>query len=298
MILRSVVAPDFLGITEIRIVLRIQHTFQDSDGALKYVFLTWDNQLIEGVRFDVGSTINVCLSSQVGCTFHCRHCATGILGFRRNLSAEEIFEQAEVMADGSICEPLFLGQGEPFLNIDNVMDALDELVLCGVTLTHRSALIGTSGVASDWSVLTSRGSTPLLSVSIHGVPDSVRLRLLPQTRKCNLSAIANRILQYQRSSGETVSLNYTPVLGVNDSATNFEDFAKYASELSCTVRVIPYNPVPGSALRPTPVERVTRLIHTLEAQGVKYICRPSRGCDVLGGCGQLGLLHLASKSGP
>jgi 23S rRNA (adenine2503-C2)-methyltransferase len=268
----------------------------DAAGSAKSVFRTADDRLVEGVRFYSGTTVNLCLSSQAGCPYRCTHCATGLLGFARNLTSDEMLDQALHMSEGGPFDPLFLGQGEPFLNLDEVLRALDLMVERGLVRSPRSALMGTSGVAKGWTTLAARMARPMLSVSIHGVPDIVRVRVVPHTTAYSLAALERDLHAYQRRTADAVTLNYTPLAGVNDSDENFSDFADFASRFDCVVRIIPYNGVPALGHRPADAHRHDVFTGILDARGVRYIQRPSAAVDVLGGCGQLGLLGRGARS--
>lgn len=268
----------------------------DAEGSAKYLFRMTDGALVEGVSFVASAAVNLCLSSQVGCAYRCSHCATGLLQFERNLSAEEMVAQAQQMVHGRAFDPLFLGQGEPFLNLDEVLRAIDLMVERSLIEAPRRALVGTSGVARGWSPLAARTERPHLSVSVHGVPDEVRVRVIPHGRGYGLSRLERDLLAYQERTGDRVTLNYTPIREVNDSEENFVAFARFAQRLACTVRVIPYNPVAALPHRCSPPDRIARLVQTLAEHAVDCIQRPSAAVSVLGGCGQLGLLNRTATA--
>lgn len=262
----------------------------DAQGSAKYLFRMADGSSVEGVRFAAPSGVNLCLSSQVGCAYRCTHCATGLLRFARNLSAEEMVAQAEQMAEGAPFDPLFLGQGEPFLNLTEVLAAIDVMVNRSMIASPCNALVGTSGIPRGWSDLAAREERPHLSVSVHGVPDAVRVRIVPHGRRYGLDALQRDLLGYQDRTGDDVTLNYTPVASVNDSDENFADFARFARRFACTARLIPYNAIAALPHERSSPERLDRFFEILTDHGVNYVYRPSAAQAVLGGCGQLGLL--------
>ncbi len=280
--------------------LRVLKQIPSSDGSAKYIFGTHDGFMFEGVSFLARGTRNLCLSSQIGCAYSCNHCATGALRWRRNLTAVEIVEQAALMCQTKPYDVLLLGMGEPFLNIDPILASIDLMIEKGAITGRRNVLIGSSGTPGlscglqKISVLADR---PLLCFSIHGVPDDVRVSIIPHTRAYGLKMLRDDIQAYQTITADDVTLNYNPLHQINDSDANFEAFAAYVQGIKGAVRIIPWNPIPNSTWQPSSPNRVEALIKVLENHGVRNIYRPNYCRDIFGGCGQLGFLSESSHCG-
>jgi 23S rRNA (adenine2503-C2)-methyltransferase len=282
--------------------LTIEGKYVDEDGNSKYVLRTRDGERVEGVRFALDQRLTIqaqspeernlylCLSCQSGCPYTCVHCATGLLRFGRNLSAVEMVDEAILMADGAAFDPLFLGMGEPFLNLEEILRSIGMMIDAGVVRSMDTALVGTSGVSRAWRQLETLLRRPRICVSIHGVPDVVRVRVIPHTKSYGLVSLERDLRSYQDKTGDQVTLNYTPLRGINDRDEDFEAFARWATTFDAITRIIPYNHFDGGHCAPASTERLEVFFRILRQHNIEFIYRPSAARRVLGGCGQLGLL--------
>ena len=270
--------------------MKIQERMISSDGSVKFLFRTVDGHLVEGVRFCDKKISNLCVSSMVGCVHKCTHCATGRLPYVRDLSSEEMLAQTHLMAEGKPYDLLFLGMGEPLLNYTAIRTAIAVLV-DGPLRAASNVLIGTSGfhgLAEVLDDLAEEKDRPLLSVSVHGAPQSVRCRLIPHSRLFTLEALLGAFRRYQRITGDRITINYTPISEINDSDENYADFVNAVRTLECTVRIIPFNSVPNVTLCASNQERLIQLQEVLNKNGIPNIVRPNFATDIFAGCGQLG----------
>lgn len=273
--------------------IQVKEVIVSDAGSEKYLFSTGDGGLFEGVRIQTPTVINLCLSSQIGCSYECRHCATGLLNFKRNLSPEEMLKQAQEMAKCSSYDVLFLGMGEPYLNLPNILESISLMISDKGLSGYKQALIGSSGIpnlAKGLSMIAALDERPHLSFSIHGVPDDIRVRIIPHTTIYGLEKLERDVVAYQERTGDAVTFNYNPLDGINDSDDNYLAFAKWSKKFNCIVRVIPWNQVPGVGFRPSRQDRIERFFNILDDQGIYYIYRPNYGTDIYAGCGQLGRL--------
>jgi len=260
------------------------------DGSSKIVLETVDGALVEAVRFVAWDDVpNICVSSQIGCSFACRHCATGTMQLKRNLAASEMIDQVKAASwPGDCVDVLFMGMGEPFANLGEVMRAIERMVASGQLRAWEQAFVCTSGIASrGWEDLARLPNRPHLTVSLHAGTDATRVRVVPHAERMDLAALAATIRRYTAATGDTVDLNYTVLGGVNDDDANFAAFAAYAHDHGCRARIIPFNTWLGAPFGPASTERTERLCAMLANAGVPVLYRPSAGSRIGAGCGQL-----------
>ncbi len=266
------------------------------DGSTKLLFRAADGLLIESVilRLATGRT-TLCVSSQVGCAAACEFCATGKMGLARNLSADEILDQLVragqllTAENRSIRNIVFMGMGEPFHNEKNLHLALAALV--HPKLFHHSPkkiLVSTVGVCDAMLRCAERFPGVNLALSLHGVRQSVRERLIPLARKYSLDQIRATVAELNDAHGTTVMIEYLLLDGVNDSLDDARELAAWLDGLAVHVNLIPYNTI-DDAPQLSGSDRATReaFAATLKAAGFKTTVRHSLGNDIAAACGQL-----------
>ena len=270
--------------------MKITNKFVDDIGAAKFVLTTDDHHKVEASVFTVSDgTENVCVSCQVGCSYVCRHCATGMLGFGRNLTAREMFDQVAACRTAGNVDVLFMGMGEPFANLRRVLQSIDMLVEAGIAANVRHTHIATSGIAGrGWQVLQGLKERPTISVSFHAGTNEARRQIIPHADLMDLAELCRQISEYKRSTGDQVFLNYTPLKGINDSLAEFESFCRYVCELDCVARITPFNSWPSATVSGAETEKAELLEARLRFHKCSYLMRPSQGASVFAGCGQLG----------
>lgn len=278
--------------------IKIKNQLTSCDGSTKYLFVSADDGVFEGIAFNAPKALNLCLSSQIGCAYQCTHCATGSIALKRNLSAREILEESRIMAKGAPFDVLFLGMGEPFLNLNNILESIDLMKQDGGLAQISDVLVGTSGVpqvSTGLKTLAKLLKRPNLCFSIHGVPNEVRTQIIPHTPSYGLAEMKRDILDYQERTGERVTLNYNPIHDINDSDENFTSFARWAKPFDCVVRIIPWNQIPNTKFRPSSDRRIEKFFQILAENEINYIYRPNYGTEIFGGCGQLGKLGYSES---
>jgi adenine C2-methylase RlmN of 23S rRNA A2503 and tRNA A37 len=272
--------------------MEIERKIVDQSGTAKYRLTTHDRHKIEATVFCAGDgTENVCVSCQAGCSYDCTHCATGTLGLGRNLTAKEMFEQVTLCHRRPTVDVLYMGMGEPFVNLPRVLDSITMLVAAGIVLDARHAHIATSGIAGPgWQILQKIEQRPTISVSFHAGTDAVRQRIIPHGKSMNLAQLSRAIREYKTRTGDQVFLNYTPLKEVNDSFDEFEAFCRLVRDLDCVARITPFNAWSGATVFAADVDKLDLLESRLQLHECAYLKRPSRGSTVFGGCGQLGAI--------
>ncbi|MGB9907606.1 MAG: 23S rRNA (adenine(2503)-C(2))-methyltransferase RlmN [Candidatus Saccharicenans sp.] len=271
--------------------LQLEKTTSSADGTIKYLFRLADGLYIETVLIPSGRRQTVCLSTQVGCKFRCAFCASGLNGFRRNLSPGEIISQVlslKYQFRHQITNLVFMGMGEPLDNLENVLKAVrilnDE---CGLNLGARRMTISTAGVIPALRQLQNFDLQINLSLSLHSSIDRQRSQLMPINKKYPLPELVAAAEDYIRSGGRQLTLEYILIKDLNDSLYEAEGLAAIARRLRAKVNLIAYSPVSGLPyLRPAS-EDLARFQRWLEERKIKVTVRQSKGVDIAAACGQL-----------
>jgi 23S rRNA (adenine2503-C2)-methyltransferase len=278
--------------------LSLQEEAHSDDGTLKALFATADGRPLEAVlmRFRDGRR-SICVSSQSGCPLTCKFCATGAMKFARNLSASEILDQAlHFRRVEPIDHCVFMGMGEPMLNLDAVLAACERLPDLGVT--HRRTTISTVGWIPGIEQLAESEMPIRLALSLHAAEEALRSELMPVNERFPLTDVIEACRAFYARKRRRVFIEYVMLAGVND---RYEQALALARLLSVTVsgsgrsrsnepifkvNLIPYNPT-GSPYEGSTRESIAAFRAALEAQGVPVTVRLTRGRDIAAACGQL-----------
>ncbi len=275
--------------------LEVARLARSADGTCKGVLRARDGALVEAVLIPESERTTLCVSTQVGCPLACCFCATGALGFVRNLSAAEIVDQLCLMRaqlDGQrrITNVVFMGMGEPLLNLGAVLEAIRLFVHPkAFALAPRRITVSTVGVVSRLRALLE--SAPVnLAVSLHATTDEVRNRLVPLNRRFPLAALLGALRGSELvTTRRPVFFEYTLMAGVNDSDRDARRLPGLLHGIPCKVNLIPMNPHPDSPFRAPSEKTLDRFMRTLAAAGMRVTLRRSRGADIDAACGQLAL---------
>ncbi len=254
--------------------------------------------LIPDIRPDgTPNRLTVCVSSQVGCAMACSFCATGTMGFRQNLSAGEIVDQVRLMDvlatehfGRGVTNVVFMGMGEPLLNVAAVLQAVDVLLSQdGFGLGARRVTVSTVGLARRIRELADRKVKFKLAVSLHAPFDEKRSSIMPVNRSeaTDLTALKDAIQHFSRQTGSLVTYEYCMFKGFNDSEEDAAALADVVYWAPSKVNLIMYNPVEGLPFQPTGEAQLNRFIRVLVNRGVTVTVRRSRGQDIDAACGQL-----------
>jgi 23S rRNA (adenine2503-C2)-methyltransferase len=270
------------------------------DTTLKYLFRLWDGSLIESVLIPASPALygqtsdrrTICVSTQVGCAYGCKFCASGLEGFSRNLDASEIIEQllmVEKESGEKIDNVVFMGMGEPLANLTNVLRAIRIInAPWGLEIGARHITISTSGLAPQIRKLAREQTQFRLAISLHGATDEVRNRIMPVNRKYNLAALLAACDDYVAQK-KRLMFEYILIAGVNDSAEQAHQLAKHARRLAAKVNLIPYNTVEGLEWSRPSRARQEEFLRTLRSHAVVATLRREKGHDIDAACGQLRL---------
>ncbi len=271
--------------------LVIARKLEDKDGTAKYLFTLEDGNQIETVLLPEGRRRTVCISTQVGCNLDCLFCATGKLGFQRNLSAGEIVDQVEtVEADsGKITNVVYMGMGEPLLNYDAVIKSIRILNHeKGKNIGIRHITVSTCGIVPGIKKLAREDIQPRLAVSLNAPVDELRTQLMPINAKYPLAELFKAIREYQHVTHRRVTFEYVMIKGKNDSAEHAKTLLKLLRGVMCHVNLIEHNPHPGCDFAGSGGERMKDFATVLENVGIETTMRFKMGRGIKAACGQLG----------
>ena len=263
------------------------------DGASKLIFKTADNHLIESVilRPKTGRT-SLCISSQVGCACYCSFCATGKMGFTRHLTVDEILDQVVqanrlLKPEGrSVRNVVFMGMGEPLLNLEHVFAAL-EFLKAGTffNLSESRITVSSVGIPHAMLQLSEQFSGVQLALSLHSARQEVRQKLMPQARMYPLEMLRETLVELSKTG--KVMIEYLMLAGVNDSEADLQALETYLRGIPVHINIIPFNEFSGSSLRGSPAPQCKDFSDRLKQAGFDTTLRYSLGSDIAAACGQL-----------
>lgn len=279
--------------------IKISNKQVSADKTIKVGFSLHDEKMVEGVIIPKGERMTACISSQVGCTVGCKFCATATLGFSRNLSTGEIFEQVYLLNSLSLetyGNPLsnivYMGMGEPLLNYKNMMASVDRLTSeDGLQMSPRRITVSTSGIASKITQLADDGAKFHLALSLHSANDQKRDDFMPINQKWDLNKLTAAVKYYHSKTQIRPTFEYLIIDGYNDSIEDARDLAKFCRSFPCKLNIIEYNPVEGIPFKPAKQEKLDKFVRFLESKNMVINVRRSRGKDIDAACGQLANRH-------
>ncbi|KZY74868.1 23S rRNA (adenine(2503)-C(2))-methyltransferase RlmN [Oleiphilus sp. HI0071] len=270
-----------------------------SDGTRKWVMKMPGGSSIETVLIPEGNRGTLCVSSQIGCALDCSFCSTGKQGFNRNLSAEEIvgqifnaigsFEGIDRSKDRPVTNVVFMGMGEPLLNFENVMDAVDLMMDdYAYSISKRRLTISTAGVVP--AIERMIGVTDAsIAISLHAPNDKLRNELVPVNKKYPIDVLLTSVRKYLSGLPDKrkATIEYTLLAGVNDRREHATQLIKILEGLPCKVNLIPFNPFPNSGYKKPSNNEVRCFQDWLTEGGLITTVRTTRGDDIDAACGQL-----------
>lgn len=269
------------------------HAARSRDGTVKATLRAEDGALLESVLIPEEERTTLCLSTQVGCPLACSFCATGALGFERNLRTAEIVDQVcrmrELLPAGRrITNVVYMGMGEPLLNLPRVVESARILTdPKGFAFAPRRVTVSTVGVAPQIPALLE--AVPVnLAVSLHATTDAVRDRLVPLNRRYPLAVLRETLRSLPRlSRRHPIFFEYTLMEGVNDTPADARRLVRFLRGLPAKLNLIPMNAHPDAPYRPPSEAATSRFMGELVRGGVTTTLRRSRGSDIDAACGQL-----------
>jgi 23S rRNA (adenine2503-C2)-methyltransferase len=271
----------------------------ESTGTKKYLFETIEGNKIEAVIIPENKRITLCISTQVGCPLDCKFCATGLMGYKKNLSAGEIFDQYKLAQKDygkkQITNIVYMGMGEPLLNYNETVKSLeifaDELTT-GMSL--KKITISTAGIAPKIKELADTGLRAKIAFSLHSCFEDIRTKIMPINKKYSLKENLNAVRYYTRKTGTRITFEYVMLKDLNDRDEDIKALVKLCSSLPSKINVIPFNSLehmgPGglsAMLRPTAKFRIEEFVQKLREKNITVMVRNTQGDDIAAACGQL-----------
>jgi 23S rRNA (adenine2503-C2)-methyltransferase len=261
---------------------------QSTDGTRKYLWRLGDGELIESVLIPSGARRTLCISSQAGCALGCVFCATGRMGFRRNLTPFEIAGQIRelVLADPADkpTNVVFMGMGEPLLNwaaVDTALTILNSPEGFGIGARHIT--VSTVGIIPGMEALAARPEQFRLAISLHAPSSSRRLDLMPIEKKYHLDDVLRAAAAFRKR----ITFEYVLIAGKNDTDADADELVGLARRMGALVNLLPLHPGGAPGLTPTPPLAIRAFADRLRSRGVEAVVRRSRGLDISAACGQL-----------
>jgi 23S rRNA (adenine2503-C2)-methyltransferase len=299
--------PEFVQITTLPTAVRdelasryvmglpsVERLYQSTDGTKRYLLRLEDDRTVETVLMPEGERDTICISSQVGCPVDCKFCMTALLGLERSLTAGEIVGQVLLVAretqlrrDGGRLNIVMMGQGEPLLNLANVVKATRLLLdPQGFNLSPRRITVSTSGIIPRIAELGREPVRPKLAISLNASTEEMRQRLMPITRKYHLKDLIDACAAYPLRPWEKLTFEYVLLRGVNDTDADARRVVKLLANLNCKVNLIALNPGPEIPFETPDADRVESF-QTIVRRSLPCFVRKPRGQDIYAACGQL-----------
>ncbi|MEG0776358.1 MAG: 23S rRNA (adenine(2503)-C(2))-methyltransferase RlmN [Raoultibacter sp.] len=269
------------------------------DGTRKYVWEFFDGARVETVAIPARDTLpgetpkrlTICFSTQVGCPMACAFCATGKQGFSRNLTPGEMVDQIILAGRDMGCRVtniVAMGQGEPFLNYDNVLAALRYINSPdGLEIGARHITVSTCGILEGIKRFATEPEQFTLAISLHAAIQKTRDTMMPKNATATLPALRETLVAYTENSNRRVTLEYLLVHNVNDGKQDLDALKRFCKGLLCHVNILPINKISGSPYQPASPKVMHHWIDSLQSYGIETTLRDSRGADIDGACGQL-----------
>jgi 23S rRNA (adenine2503-C2)-methyltransferase len=278
------------------------------DTTQKFLFALRDTSFIESVLLPASPALygspsdrkTLCVSTQVGCAYGCKFCASGLEGWTRNLDAGEIVDQVlrvEALSGEKVNNIVFMGMGEPLANYQNLLSAIEIIrAPWGIGIGARHITVSTSGLAPRIRELADQPLQIRLAVSLHGATDEVRQRIMPINRKFNLAALMDACAYYCEKKRQRITFEYILIESVNDGLDQAIELGRLARKLEAKVNLIPYNTVHGLSWKRPSQTRQQTFYRAVRKAGVDVTIRLEKGHDIDAACGQLRLQTMRDKT--
>jgi 23S rRNA (adenine2503-C2)-methyltransferase len=310
------ISKDFrLVLSQVASISNLQFVTQrvSLDGTIKYLFKLHDNLAIESVLIpshlkssEKENRLTLCVSTQVGCPLDCKFCATGGMGFTRNLTAGEIVDQVlqvQRNVQKRITNLVYMGMGEPMLNYDNVMKSVDIINDDrGLNIGARHITVSTAGYADKIRQLADEERHVKLALSLHSLDNDKRMKIMPITKKFSVEELIEALEYYFHKTRRRPTFEYILFDGFNDTADDIKLFVKLSKRIPCKVNLIPFHSIAfmhpsgiGASLRPTPAPQIEVFAGSLRKSDITVMVRSSSGQDINAACGQLAVTELKTE---
>ena len=282
----------------------IQSYQKSKDRTIKNGFLLADGNLVEGVLIPNTDRMTACVSSQVGCSLTCKFCATGYMDRKRNLNADEIYDQVVLLNEQStsfydrpLTNIVYMGMGEPLLNYANVLQSIDRITAeDGLNMSYKRITVSTAGIAKMIRKLGEDEVKFNLALSLHAANDAKRNEIMPINESNTLEALADALKYYYEKTQNPVTYEYIIFSGVNDEIEDARELVEFCAHIPCKVNIIEYNPIALAEYINAQEDKVESFADYLRRNGVITNIRRSRGKDIDAACGQLAIKERAPKA--
>ncbi len=266
-----------------------------ADKTIKSTFKLHDGHLIEGVLIPADERMTACVSSQVGCSLTCKFCATGYMDRKRNLNADEMYDQVVLItqqAQEQYGQPLtnivYMGMGEPLLNYANVLKSVDRITAPdGLHMAAKRITVSTAGIAKMIKKLGDDQVKFNLALSLHAANDAKRNEIMPINEQNSLKALAEALRYYFAKTKNPVTYEYIVFNDFNDELNDAAELAAFCKHVPCKVNIIEYNPIAFADFKNADGDKIDRFAAFLRSRGIITNVRRSRGKDIDAACGQL-----------
>jgi 23S rRNA (adenine2503-C2)-methyltransferase len=270
-----------------------------STGTKKYILETSEGHKIESVVIPEKKRTTLCISTQVGCPLDCKFCATGLMGFKKNLTAGEIFDQFKLASkdykESEITNIVYMGMGEPLLNFKETVKSLQifaEELTTGISL--KKITVSTAGIAPKIKELEETGLKVKLAFSLHSFFEEIRDKIMPINKKYSLKENIEALKSYAMKTKTRITFEYVMLDGVNDRDEDIKALARLMSTIPSKLNIIPFNSLEhmnpsglAGKLRSTPMDRIHRFADKLREKNITVMLRNTQGDDIAAACGQL-----------
>lgn len=280
---------------------KIKKVLTSSDGTKKFLLTLKDGLDIESVYIPQKGRQTLCLSTQVGCPIRCGFCLTGKMGFTRNLTPGEIIGQPFVLErecglDDNGYNVVFMGMGEPLLNLENLKAALGIMTdPDGMGISRRRITVSTIGLKKGLEEYLADPGMPPLAISLHSASEETRSKLIPAAKNLPLKEIRRYLQDASRKNRERISLEYVMLDGVNCEPEDARKLARFCSGLKVKVNLIPFNPHPYVDFKKPPARKAIAFQDILAEMRICSTIRQSRGSDISAACGQLAVFNKGKE---
>lgn len=275
--------------------IKITHQLRSVDETTKVLFDSFDNNNFEGVLIPGKDRITACISTQVGCALNCAFCATGKLGFKRNLGVGEIFEQvfqlnklSEQIFGRKLSNIVIMGMGEPLLNYENTMKAVEHICReTGLGFSPQRITLSTAGIVDGIKRMADENVKINLSISLHSAISSKRSEIMPINKKYSIQQLRDALKYYYDKTGRRITYEYLLLGGVNDSNEDAIALTEFTKISPCKLNIIEYNPGGNDKFKSPDKTATENFIRHIESKNLVVTLRKSKGQDINAACGQL-----------
>ncbi len=269
--------------------MKLNKILKSKDKTIKLIFQLDNNIFIESVILFLKNKITLCISSQAGCKFKCTFCKTGELGFKRDLTKDEILKQyikAKKIIKQEPTAIVFMGMGEPLDNYTNVVAAINELNK-KYKFSQKKITVSTCGIP-DKMMQLSKDTKTRLAISLNATNNATRNKLMPINRKHPIEKIITALKQIPNSRHRPIMIEYVLIQGINDKIEDINKIAELFKGMNILVNLIPYNKHDKCDYKSTDMHKIKEIKQKLMQKGIKTFIRENKGDDILAACGTLG----------